>query len=45
MIDEIVRKIYEENQRYRECALRLLYIWMYIVLQRSGGKTGEAKSH
>ena len=25
MIDEIVRKIYEEDQRYRECALRLLY--------------------
>ena len=25
MIDEIVRKIYEEDQRYQECALRLLY--------------------
>ena len=25
MINEIVRIIYEEDQRYRECALRLLY--------------------
>ena len=25
MIDEIVRRIYEEDQRYQECALRLLY--------------------